>query len=81
MTYLPKFQHALLNLTQCDPDQEERVDELRLVMRLMKLIRTKNAREFLRWFDQEEQRRDWQVPDHLVLRCCNSLRSPGRRGD
>jgi len=67
LPYLPKFQHALLDLTQADPAQEETHDELRLVMQLMKLARTKDLAAFLEWFGSEAKRRGWQVEQSLIL--------------
>lgn len=67
LPYLPRFQHALLDLTQADPAREEQHDELRLVMQLMKLARTKDLDAFLEWFDAEAQRRGWQVDMDLIL--------------
>ena len=67
LPYVPKFQHALLDLTQTDPDRDEAHDELRLVMQLMRLARRKQVSEFLRWFDREAQRQGWRVPEPLIL--------------
>ena len=67
LPYLPKFRHALLDLSQSDPARDETHDELRLVMQLMKLARTKDVAGFLKWFNTEAQRRGWQVSQSLIL--------------
>ena len=67
LPYLPKFSHALLDLTQADPAHDEPYNELRLAMQLMKLVRTKDVGAFLEWFDAEAQRHGWPVPQALIL--------------
>jgi hypothetical protein len=44
--YLPKFQHALLDLSQYDPDQAENQGNISLVLQLMQLARLKRALQF-----------------------------------
>lgn len=67
LPYLPKFRHALLDLTQLDPDKDEHDDQLRLVLQLMKLARQKRIGDFLVWIADEMARQGWQVPEPLVL--------------
>jgi predicted transposase YdaD len=67
LPYLPKFQHALLDLTQRDPDKDEFHDSLRLVFQLMKLARQKKLADFLHWIAAEMSRPDWEVEEALML--------------
>jgi predicted transposase/invertase (TIGR01784 family) len=48
--YLPKFQHALLDLTQFDPATEEHDIQLRSVLQLMKLARQRDLLRYFQWF-------------------------------
>ena len=41
LRYLPKFEHALIDLTQLDPDQDEDHAELKVALQLMKMARMK----------------------------------------
>jgi predicted transposase YdaD len=66
LPYLPKFRHALLDLTRLDPDRTEDQDQMRLVLQLMKLARVKRLAEFLEWLSQEMARHGWDVPLPLV---------------
>ena len=45
-TCLPKFKHALLDLTSYDPATAEHGTRLRVVMQLMKLTREKELQRF-----------------------------------
>ena len=47
--YVPKFQHALLDLTQIDPDQSEADVQLRVALQLMKLAREMKLMQFFEW--------------------------------
>jgi predicted transposase/invertase (TIGR01784 family) len=49
LPYLPKFQHALLDLTRFDPSTQEGDACLRAVLQLMKLARNKELLRFFRW--------------------------------
>jgi predicted transposase/invertase (TIGR01784 family) len=49
LPFLPKFQHALLDLTRFDPETEEADTRLRVVLQLMKLARQKELLRFFRW--------------------------------
>jgi predicted transposase YdaD len=66
LPYLPKFRHALLDLTQLDPDRDEDQDQMRLVLQLMKLARLKRLAEWLAWIAVEMARLGWAVPLPLV---------------
>lgn len=46
---LPKFRHALLDLSQFDPKNEEADEQLRFVLYLMKLARTQQLSKFFAW--------------------------------
>ncbi len=61
--YLPKFHHALLDLSRCDPAAEEDDTRLRVVLQLMKLARKKELLRFFQWlagFSSHE------LPDSLL---------------
>lgn len=47
--YLPKFHHALLDLTSFDPSANENDTSLRVVLQLMKLSRRKELLRFFQW--------------------------------
>jgi predicted transposase/invertase (TIGR01784 family) len=49
LPFLPKFHHALLDLTRFDPDTGESDAKIRVVMQLMKLARQKELLRFFRW--------------------------------
>jgi predicted transposase/invertase (TIGR01784 family) len=52
--YLPKFRHALLDLTQLDPSAEVDDARMRLALNLMKLARAKQlGEEFFDWFVEQ----------------------------
>lgn len=67
LPFLPKFRHALLDLSQRDPDKDEFHDSLRLVFQLMKLARQKKLTVFLQWIAAEMARPDWEVEEALML--------------
>ncbi len=52
LPYLPKFNHALLDLTRCDPATEEADLRLRIVLQLMKLARERELARFFEWLCQ-----------------------------
>jgi len=61
MPYLPKFRHALLDLSQFDPQRDEVNAQMRVVLHLMKMAREKRLVEFFAWlFDQA------MLPDELL---------------
>jgi predicted transposase/invertase (TIGR01784 family) len=47
--FLPRFQHALLDLTDFDPATEEIDIQLRVVLQLMKLARQNEIHRFFQW--------------------------------
>jgi len=49
LPFLPKFHHALLDLTRYDPDTGEHETRLRVVLQLMKLARQKELLRFFQW--------------------------------
>jgi predicted transposase/invertase (TIGR01784 family) len=49
LPFLPKFRHALLDLTRFDPDTSEDDTRLRAVLQLMKLAREKELLRFFQW--------------------------------
>jgi predicted transposase/invertase (TIGR01784 family) len=63
LPFLPRFQHALLDLTRCDPANEESDTQLRVVLQLMKLARQKELLRFFHWLAQIQAR---ELPDNLL---------------
>jgi predicted transposase/invertase (TIGR01784 family) len=49
LPFLPKFHHALLDLTRYDPDQDRDESQLRCVMQLMKLARERQLSRYFDW--------------------------------
>lgn len=49
LPYLPKFTHALLDLSLFDPVREEQQAQMRVILQLMKLARQKQVLEFFEW--------------------------------
>ncbi len=49
LPFLPKFRHALLDLTRYDPEQDQDESQLRCVMQLMKLARKRQLSRFFDW--------------------------------
>ena len=49
LPFLPKFHHALLDLTRYDPEQGEDESQLRSVMQLMKLARERQLSRYFDW--------------------------------
>ena len=49
LPFLPKFRHALLDLTRYDPDLDQDESQLRCVMQLMKLARKRQLSRFFDW--------------------------------
>lgn len=52
LPYLPKFHHALLDLTRFDPATDEDDTQLRAVLQLMKLAREKELLRFFQWLSR-----------------------------
>jgi len=65
LPYLPKFRHALLDLTRCDPASEEDDPRLRAILQLMKLAREQRLLEYFRWLAESLAE---QIPDPLLAR-------------
>ena len=63
LPYLPKFHHALLDLTSFDPDAGEGDTRLRVVLQLMKLARQKELLRFFHWLAGFSAR---DLPDSLL---------------
>ena len=63
LPFLPKFHHALLDLTRFDPATEEGDTRLRVVLQLMKLARQKELLRFFRWLAGFSAR---DLPDNLL---------------
>jgi predicted transposase/invertase (TIGR01784 family) len=63
LPYLPKFHHALLDLTRFDPDTGEQDARLRAVLQLMKLARQKELLRFFQWLAGFSAR---ELPDKLL---------------
>ncbi|MEN3942851.1 Rpn family recombination-promoting nuclease/putative transposase [Prosthecobacter sp. SYSU 5D2] len=53
LPFLPKFRHALLDLSLFDPAAEETDTQMRVVLQLMKLAREKKLIEFFTWMATE----------------------------
>ena len=49
LPFLPKFHHALLDLTRFDPATEENDPRMQVVLQLMKLARQKELLRFFQW--------------------------------
>lgn len=63
LPFLPKFQHALLDLTRFDPASQESDSRLRAVLHLMKLARQKELLRFFQWLAGFPAR---ELPDNLL---------------
>ena len=63
LPFLPKFHHALLDLTRFDPDTGEDDTRLRVVLQLMKLARQKELLRFFQWLAGFSAR---DLPDSLL---------------
>ena len=49
LPFLPKFRHALFDLTRYDPEQDQDESQLRSVMQLMKLARERQLSRYFDW--------------------------------
>ncbi len=65
LPFLPKFNHALLDLSRFDPATEENDTQLRIVLHLMKLARKRQLLTYFRWLAETVVE---QVPDSLLAR-------------
>ncbi len=65
LPFLPKFHHALLDLSRSDPAVEENDTQLRIVLHLMKLARERQLLNYFRWLAETLVE---QVPESLLGR-------------
>ncbi len=65
LPFLPKFDHALLDLSRFNPATEEADTQLRIVLHLMKLARERQLLTYFRWLAETLVER---VPDNLLAR-------------
>jgi predicted transposase/invertase (TIGR01784 family) len=65
LPFLPKFHHALLDLSRSDPASEEDDTRLKIVLHLMKLARERQLLEYFRWLAEILVE---QLPDSLLGR-------------
>ncbi|MEI6676680.1 MAG: Rpn family recombination-promoting nuclease/putative transposase [Verrucomicrobiota bacterium] len=63
--FLPKFQHALLDLSSFDPASEEHDAKNRIVLQLMKLARERQLRRFFDWLTAEILPSVHELPESL----------------
>jgi predicted transposase/invertase (TIGR01784 family) len=63
LPFLPKFHHALLDLTRFDPATDEHDTRLRAVLQLMKLARQKELLRFFQWLAGFSAK---EMPDNLL---------------
>ena len=63
LPFLPKFHHALLDLTRLEPETEESNTRLRVVLQLMKLARQKELLRFFHWLARFPAH---TLPDNLL---------------
>lgn len=63
LPFLPKFRHALLDLTRFDPDTGGDDARLRAVLQLMKLARERELLRFFQWLSAFSAR---DLPDNLL---------------
>ena len=64
--FLPTFRHALLDLSEFDPANEEHDEELRIVLQLMKLARERQLRRFFEWLPGQILAAVRDLPDSLL---------------
>ena len=60
--FVPRFRHALLDLSQHQPKDEEEDEQLRVVLQLMKMARDHQSLEFLSWMARQVIR----LPERLL---------------
>jgi predicted transposase/invertase (TIGR01784 family) len=63
LPFLPKFHHALLDLTRFDPATGENDTRLQIVLQLMKLARQKELLRFFQWLAGFSAK---ELPDNLL---------------
>jgi predicted transposase/invertase (TIGR01784 family) len=65
-SFVPVFRYLLLDLSQFDPAKQEDEAQLRVILQLMKLARTKQLLEFFRWFAAEYPVVGVAIPESLL---------------
>lgn len=65
LPFLPKFHHGLLDLSRCDPANEESDPQIKIVLHLMKLARERQLLEYFRWLADSFVER---IPESLLGR-------------
>ncbi len=65
LDFLPKFRHALLDLSQANPASEESDTRLQVILHLMKLARINQIHEYFRWLVHGLRE---QISDGLMAR-------------
>jgi len=63
LPFLPKFQYALLDLSRYQPVSQEKDDQLKIILQLMKLAREQQVLEFFKWLASTFSR---QISDVLL---------------
>ncbi|MBK8094409.1 MAG: Rpn family recombination-promoting nuclease/putative transposase [Verrucomicrobiaceae bacterium] len=67
--YLPTFEHALLDLSQFDPAQEEKHPQMQVILQLMKAARDKQLMEFFEWLGKAGSEITLLLHEDLFRRC------------
>ena len=65
LPFLPKFRHALLDLTRYDPEQGEDRHDLQTILQLMKFARKKQVLPYFKW---QAARKNVKISKHLIGR-------------
>ena len=65
LPFLPKFHHALLDLSRAQPATDEHDPQLRIVLHLMKLAREQQLLSFFRWLAEATLEK---LPESLLAR-------------
>ncbi|HYF34582.1 MAG TPA: hypothetical protein VD994_04770, partial [Prosthecobacter sp.] len=78
LPHVPKFGHALLDLSRYDPAREEANPHTRVVLQLMKLAREQQLQEFFRWLLGELAAAGLLPPEMLRLLLVYAMHVEGR---
>lgn len=78
LPYVPKFRHALLDLSRYDPAAEEPDARTRVVLQLMKLARQQELQKFFRWLLAELASAGLLPPEMLRLLMVYAMHVEGR---
>jgi predicted transposase/invertase (TIGR01784 family) len=65
LPFLPKFRHALLDLTRYDPEQDEDRHDLQTILQLLKFARKKQVLPYFKW---QAARKNVKISKHLIGR-------------